>query len=143
MAFLKLCGEIQLQGKTHIGLLITALRASLGLFSSLSYWDVHLQLSQTCFCSGGFWVLCVRACFKNIIWLKLTFFPCHYSYSSTILNQKMWGNVKIICVYVYACACVCGVYVGGGARVSFLPQFRVLGFVLSRQTLMALNSPAG
>ena len=30
-----------------------------------------------------------------------------YSYSYTILNQKMWGNVKIICVYVYACACVC------------------------------------
>lgn len=107
MAFLKLCGEIQLQGKTHIGLLITAVRASLGLFSAPSYWAVHLQLSQTCFCSGGFGVLYMRACFKNIFWLKLTFFPCRYSYSYTILNQKMWGNVKIICVYVYACACVC------------------------------------
>lgn len=69
--FLNYAVKFNYKGR-HIGLLITA-RASLGLFSAPPYWAVHLQLSQTCFCSGGFGVLCVRACFKNIIWLKLTF----------------------------------------------------------------------
>lgn len=45
-----------------------------------------------------------------------------------------------VCVRIHTRVCV---YVGGGACVSFLPQLGVLGFILTRQTLMALNSPAG
>ena len=107
MAFLKLCGEIQLQGKTHIGLLITAVRASLGLFSAPSYWAVHLQLSQTCFCSGGFGVLYMRACFKNIHWLKLTFFYYLLFLLFLFFYNSKPENVGKCKANTCACVCVC------------------------------------
>ena len=141
MAFLKLCGEIQLQGKTHIGLLITAVRASLGLFSAPSYWAVHLQLSQTCFCSGGFGVLYMRACFKNIIWLKLTFFYYLlfllflFFYNSKPENVGKCKANTCVCVcvcmcvrvHVCACACVCVVSMWWEGHVyHFFPNSRFL-----------------
>lgn len=69
MAFLQLCGEIQLQGKTRIGLLITVWRASRELPSAPSRQVANLPLSQTCSGSRGGGVLCelVRGCGENYL----------------------------------------------------------------------------
>lgn len=79
VAFLKLCGEIQWQGKTRIGLLITALRRSSELLSAVSHKVLNLQLPPAYSDSWAVWVLLVGFLLffffkKIVIWFKFTFF---------------------------------------------------------------------